>query len=104
MHGQNHIKFKILSFANYNRYIHNEELPVPYFCSLNETSTPSALINLYCPTFNCRLAEIVGELYVTIHCYGQYASIFVVALRPDSGSWPAIMGLCDHTHWTHHSR
>jgi len=27
-----------------------------------------------------------------------------VALRPDSGSWPPLTGLRDHTHRTHHTR
>jgi hypothetical protein len=27
-----------------------------------------------------------------------------VALRPDSGSWPALKELRSHTHWTHHNR
>jgi len=27
-----------------------------------------------------------------------------VALRPDSGSWPSLIGLHDHAGWTHHTR
>jgi len=29
---------------------------------------------------------------------------FSMAIRPDSGSWPPLKGLRDHTHWTHHTR
>jgi len=28
---------------------------------------------------------------------------FPLTFRPDSGSWPLIKGIRDHTHWTHHS-
>ena len=27
-----------------------------------------------------------------------------MALRPDSGAWPPLMRLRDHTHWTYHTR
>jgi len=30
--------------------------------------------------------------------------LFPVALRPDSGSWPSLIGLRDHTHSTNHTR
>ena len=52
----------------------------------------------------CMLSSASDNIQAKNIKFSQNNFFSSVALWPDSGSWPLLVSVCNHTHWTHRTR